>query len=719
MPQSIREVFQSLYEFAGGKNESLWNTPIDWSNPNTLTEPFALIEAAQHQSQYTSMEATLALSEGIFRDLQQARQTAQSDFERHMVDLAQVCISIVPMGLGCCTGRLGITHDWILRSLSDAMPAPAEVDFEIARLARIVEIDGAVPGLDIVRTVLEWIEHTFYYCRVRNVLPDLCHEVFPFCFALVEAGMETGYLEPAAYAAAHMLNWARYNSREETDRLVALLEGLYADPRMPNHLKRHIGLVFSTAVGELTQKAPNDWAKSVLRDCRQSLIGHEELQLMVCSLSGCDEALQKRGEITDALDRYTESLHRQSISRALLRYGQERLFGVISPLLKLLIENRQCDFATDILCRWYDVQDDRRTHGVLYCTGTHPDGVVFATERSAVTYACDQVRVLPALVQVTNAFLGITVTAGNVEDFVLEAPERPGVPNYEHSRDFETAIREHYQTDRVRTHFSEELGSITAMAMIPYQQHPLQAMLLKDTGITWPMIASLQNPKPDRHIKRALIWSGGTLSAAAEVETVAALLREHGVKVEAVDGSAANKDQFVEQYSDPSYDLVWVVAHGEFDPHNPHLAGIRVHATRAEVVTLVDLENIALAGDRRRLLMLNICDGATAGTLGGLCGPGLGPMLVSSRQTVISHVWPIDQRISSAYGVLLALGLTKSTSFFEAFQYAGLRVAREKSDLLQELEGHLGSTNEVVRRLSNRDVEADNIALWGCPVFLE
>ena len=55
-------------------------------------------------------------------------------------------------------------------------------------------------------------------------------------------------------------------------------------------------------------------------------------------------------------------------------------------------------------------------------------------------------------------------------------------------------------------------------------------MLLRDTGLTWPLLTSMEEPQSDRPISRALLWTTGVHTGEREIWQVKTYLEANGEK---------------------------------------------------------------------------------------------------------------------------------------------------------------------------------------------
>jgi hypothetical protein len=569
--------------------------------------------------------------------------------------------------------------------------------------------------------VLEWLDGFFYYSRRRSAFRELGHELFPAVMALTGRAIEAGRLLPAVSCACSALNWCVFNLRppEEAGWLARLLDELFCDFRVPSPFRKQIGILFSTMASQFLDADPRAWARRTLQAFPDALEGHEDVQLRLSAMEGIDDALARHDEVMGSLRRYATWVREQDASLVERRYGQERLFDIVSLLAKLLADNGRINFLIEVLQAWYDTPEPRRGSGLLMCLPTHRDGILYAVEGRTHLVRRDPDPSIRAGTDAANRFLGAYISLSHDADLPPHDPERPGLPDARRGPAFERSLREHYDVETVAAALVAVQDGVRAMLSIPGQPHPPQAILLRSLGRTWPWTGSLQEPLPDRPLRRVPLWPGGTFPEQFEIEAVVGRLEAHGATVEVIGQEDLTAERFRAAYADPAYDALWIITHGIYNRWDPHTAYLQLSPDPGQRMYLDELVEVPVPGDRRRLLVLNVCDGGTVATLGGVLGIGIAPMVASAGQAVISHMWPVDQRVAPAFGALLAIRLAGGASFFSAYSYAVRSLSGGRDNLLAELRAGLPQPSPLVEHLERRNFDPDNITYWGSPVFYE
>jgi hypothetical protein len=169
-------------------------------------------------------------------------------------------------------------------------------------------------------------------------------------------------------------------------------------------------------------------------------------------------------------------------------------------------------------------------------------------------------------------------------------------------------------------------------------------------------------------------------------------------------------------YEDPEFDVVWVMGHGEHNALAPHEAGLRI--TEEVVVGLPELLSFSIPNRGRRLLVLNICSGATPTVFGGLHRLGIAPILTSHYQATISHLWMINPTVAATFGAFLGAGLAKRQGFFQGYTNALRALHADRTDIQDMLRSQFSPNLGLVARLETT-IDFNNILHWGSAVFHE
>jgi hypothetical protein len=215
-------------------------------------------------------------------------------------------------------------------------------------------------------------------------------------------------------------------------------------------------------------------------------------------------------------------------------------------------------------------------------------------------------------------------------------------------------------------------------------------------------------------VRQVLFLGDNTMTSGLELAAVRCVFERAGIQVHDLQASEAS---FRAAYQDDENDVIWVGSHGEFEHLAPDAS--RLVLGEDETLDVSSLASLEVPSGDRRLMVLNVCDGAVSATLGGPAGLGIGPAIAGSSQSVVSNLWPVNPLVASTFGAILAAAIASGLGHQAAFQEAvqQLRGGRQGiQDALERL-GECGA--ELAERVRNQEsVDFDGMAAWGAPALL-
>ena len=203
-----------------------------------------------------------------------------------------------------------------------------------------------------------------------------------------------------------------------------------------------------------------------------------------------------------------------------------------------------------------------------------------------------------------------------------------------------------------------------------------------------------------------------------ELYLVEAAFKAAGAEVTMVAPETSDPADFLKVYEDSRYDVLWVASHGEFNHYMPHQVELRLAHDKSRVM-LDDVWNRAPNVDGRRLLVLNVCDGARFAEPGLLPRIGLAPGLSCPTQATISHLWPVRLLPSAAFGVCLAHQVAQGLSFFEAYCATLAALRKSAWQIGVDLEAVYGADHQLIASLKASNDDFSKIETWGSAAFYQ
>lgn len=609
--------------------------------------------------------------------------------------------------------------NWIGWALSPEIGDGLEAKVETARLQAFegVPFIATWPELPSLRVM--FFSSFFHYARARTAMRPIAQEFWPLAVLTVRRAMADTPLVQVqeALLATHLLEWAVKEDQGRAQELTPEVESWINNERLTREVRGHLCVSMSTLAGKYSTLPAVEWASIALAKFGDVLHQATRLQLHATAASVDDT---ESVDFTLAEMRAVQTEQKSSRSPVnFARYAGYMLDSVF-PLIRGAFLAGKYDLVIEALRAWYlpDAAESATTPSLLITvpfdsTGWH---VLSSFHHQHVTR--DSQQLLERLTRYTNEFYGIAKTVAYADNSNLSIPERPGVPLVDAMVDLEPTLKEVFCCADLDAGV-EDPHLISAQLVFPAECNPVQAIQLKAWNRTWPIASSLRTPLPDAPIRRALVWCGGaTMTEEMEAHFVAHVLRSSKVAVEVVVATEVDVLDFMQVYGRADLDLIWVISHGEFDHWLPH--DVKLQISHAGVkVGLEALWDAMPVRDTRRLLVLNVCDGARYVEAGAIPRVGLAPGLAGPEQATISHLWPVLPFPSAAFGACLALSLAKGLPFFASYTEAMRRVQAEPPVLAEVLRNEAGDGLELPQRLANRSDALNSIQLWGSAAFYQ
>lgn len=718
LPIRLRDCFPSLH-FPPVEA----NLQVDWSAPADFENVVDILWALHDQEVEATRDPSI-LAGKIVSEI----RSLKTRLPKHLgvLHLLQMAVCFRIMDRTMHSRELPQLWKWTIQSLHEEPVTDGAIEFRpFSNILDIAEISG-IYAETRDRYFGFWLV-PFFYCARKNGKPfhQLGDRLLPMAIRL---GINWLPYPSRAKAGAMILimafDWEalRPGDRRHADVFQALYK-LYNEGHLEDEIANLLGYMFATFVGERRGLNISYEARVVLNRYPKVIAPHEQLQLL-CSVTngGLENPHVYSADFADAIEKCHLELDGLSqLDAALRQYREGAIFSTMSILIRNLLNGGGYRFCLDLIRMWKRLPPSRFCQGnVLIVLPEQPHGVGYCYgEKIAVPgRTFEQAEAIWAeLLKASNKALGDSHQLLTNEDFELEPIDlgRRDVVDYSAGSRFEVAMKAAYIPEELEDSLAVSIPRCVGIALIPYFAHCLPALMAKYLGKTLPFVSSWEVQLSDRCIKRALIYAGNSISVDAEVSELKRIFSASGIDCEICNEGTDGWMRFLSLYEDDSFDLVWIISHGEIDPMAPHVNYLSPHSSaRVHPESMPEVPD----APTRRLLVLNICSGGKGAALGGLPDFGIAHTLVDSRQAVIAHLWPVNPFAAAYFGLLLASELVKSNSYFDAYSIVMKSISSNTVFPRGQLEA-LGCKQESMDRFEYNHPGWDNILNWGSAVFIQ
>jgi hypothetical protein len=281
-------------------------------------------------------------------------------------------------------------------------------------------------------------------------------------------------------------------------------------------------------------------------------------------------------------------------------------------------------------------------------------------------------------------------------------PTTTGRSQVELSNDYIKTIA-NFINSKELTHILAEYEDNTHFEYIEssWTNTPIVPILYNNTSHSYSISSGVPNKLPVRKVRKALIWGGGALQySEEEVEAIITIFSKYGIEYEVFDGVACNKTLFMEKYSDCSFDLIWIITHGEFNSDNPPYSCLQI--SEEEFITSWELQKLIPIYKEKRTVVLNACESGNAGVRYNSMGfLGIGPSISNEYQMILGHLWIVESLAAAILGTLTLNSYLEGNKLSNALKLAS-KIMRGGNDFIIDNLRGIDPNMNLTERVKNQ-----------------
>ena len=619
------------------------------------------------------------------------------------------------------TRELTQMHAWLVRSLNDKYIGDASEEVTIDLPYRFID-DVVISGSQYFdKVMVKWLGAVYYYCAEQSALDDFGVTYLELAIRACSLGGGANFNLDRVFLFSRLMTWTVQTSNPMADMLTRLCEAMVADVTVPVQSRARLAFTLTTRSGRLSKITQPDWAKFTLANFKGVLTSQEKLAVLATQWSGIDEMIGS--EILSEIRNMRSEMLIDTVSRLATRVLEDGRGEIIKPVISIALTGGNFEFVNSATAAWYGVDQDHSVVGerVLWQVPLYQSGYIGLVGTTNISLSRDSDICHAAIVGAENRFKGSSITVRGVPSAEMHIPERMGHPSHEFANEFESTLINAYLPYEVLNWLRENEKKISSQVVVPSSSHPIQGIQIKVLGTTWPLVASFMPPLPDAVVSKVAIWSsGGLLFPNHEIDVLSAIFSKANIVVDVYIAEGEHGKKFAEIYGDTSYQIIWLIGHGEYDCFAPKDAKLEVGAGGI-YVGMEELLHVDLKLSVRRLLMLNVCDGASHPGNGVLPRLGFAASLATPWQATISHQWPVAPLSAAVLGGLLACHIREGKSFFEAYKGMILDMlgANDLRKLANRINDAAGSETELANRLLHSSQSLTDFEHYASATFFE
>jgi len=683
---SVRSVLRSLVHIIDTNPGCIRRDIWDLDDLETFDDIAALIaNVQQHYAQGDGAEL-FARTEALLADLA-AVAPSPSDPRDVPLDFLRFMAALQALSFAIEHELYVHASEWVAAGLTEQRTTGnANVTFraDVRRIKSFVASDHPAIAAHGRITVLGWTTLAFTFFAKSASMREIAGPAASLCLPIaMRSYAAAGPLQRyALLAICSIYHWASTYEDPRGETLFEYLNKIYADGTHPFSLDI-LPFLAMRAVGRKDPDVP--MIRRYLARHSEDMGSSTRLNLIAALAEDLDRYDSVRHDLYSVLqDVHRSRSHRP---RVLQHRVAEEVSGVVQPIVASLSSERRVSEALKLVrAAFGDSADGGLSDALVVAPFALPRGTLWASStHTAVAGSAggkDRARVIETL----NAAIGSTYTYNPTTGFEDRHPEHFGDGSRLISATLGTAVAELLGLS--------ELKSLPTLPIFPLFNLPLplQATMLNVNGFTRPITTSLRVPAADRPVRRVGIWyhpidPSHDEFGEAESHSVAAAFEKAGADVVTWrSGSSDDLARFRTMYCRADLDVLWVIGHGSQQAFRPERSYLDVLQGR-EGVPFDELVELAVPGDLRRLLVLNVCSAAHPSTSAGLTRTTIAHATARWNQAVVAHLWPVTDMPAAALAAILANRIAGGSSFFEGYSAATEIMTRGNRAIIAALNG--------------------------------
>jgi hypothetical protein len=714
----MKKKFPTLYSIAKtqSKHKDIWEAELDFLDEEDLLKIIDVLQLEQILAQGTSPDDFLEICEITYSDIINLKTLNYNPNEQIILSYLQLLVGVNAVGYFNMKGMFHYSFDWINNSILDKKIISGD-DVDYSTDTFIDLLDSKLPVLteDAPSLVVTWLKELYYYSRAYGGHFGLAEFLLPFA---LQIGLRfNNDFDDNLELLLQLSPWANDNGNIEATSIIDnYLMGIADTLKITDTpiAKTIRNVKYYLAINN---KIPLDKRKTYYNEIKEySRFNAHERQQIASELYIFTKEEAFHNELKTGLLEYINFLQSRNLNVVEKSFEKSRIFRTIINSIIYLVNTEQISKLSNALATYYE-GDPLKGLECLFIIPNHQSGVLYSSIKGTVITRHDTRKEFPKLYELHNLLLNQLGIIKGKGDYVPKIPQRDlGFPNYKMGKAFEDFAQKFYNFKNISPFLEDNV--IKSLCQIEFNNAPIQSLMLKSIQKTLPITVTFNNPLEDRTIRRVLIWAFGTNTSEYEASVLQTLFSTCGREVVVIKQEEMNKELFLKTYNSKDYDVIWLATHGEFKPYEPHKSVIYISSE--QTIELSDLVSMSLDADKRRLLVLNMCESGMNADMGGIQSIGLGHLLTTKKQAVISHLWSIDPRVALAFAFLIANELNLNNNYFNSFCSAILEMIKGRTNILALMTEKIPSMIEIINRIRNGDnIDWENILNWGSGVFTE
>lgn len=707
----MKNIFEELYRQTELIDDTLkvWNYKVDTNNCENLLFVEASLYALQELFMNDCIESYLVFEKSILTDIAILKERYNSESYLEIINYLQLSIFSRSIKYYNSLGLFSYSFDSAILSVNDyKIKNEGDLIIEHDRFLQFLYSNNPYIKNNSGKLTIEWLTSIYYCSYSSGSFVKFC---FDFWDDALNFGMNSGIFSITKLRLlSSLITWSGNYKRNEKLNFNIFLLNEYEKLDWKNDLKIDVCMQL-ILLPEIPKNQRKGYFEELIK--KVQLLDHIKLHLLVNLTENLIDLKTNFNLILEAAKEYNTYKKKELNSEVLLTFERARIFKILNPLLILLGKTGETKKLIKILGCYYDVKGNL-DNSILFIFPNFVEGILYSYNKKVKLINQNTNILLKELIYIYNQLFSRTIAFIGDENDVLLPSRDFGIPSPNFSNKFEQKCLEIYNLNTFKEIY---FGKFNGILHLGLNTIPIQTLMLKHVGFTYPIVSSFNKTLKDNKIKNVLIWTSGSYTSYFEQLSLIYICVKHNINFSTFSEDQISKELFLNLYSSDQYSIIWIASHGEHKSSEPHKSIINISSK--ETVTIEELISNKPKSQSNRLLFLNLCESGINSETGGFRGVGFGHQLVSNQQSIISHLWMVEPKVAMTFGILVAIGLfANDKNYFDAYSFATLILLSGKDNIMLELRKEISELSDVLERIENTEnIDWNNILNWGSAVY--
>lgn len=715
----VKEVFKQLFKYSNRKSNPFWDIECDCENIESLIkiEIEFYLELDNLFKTYRQSEKVMPIVHSHFDEIISWKNKSELQKHKEVFSYLQFVWGLNVTSQLNIVGEFTYCYDVFVKSIFDkTFENGEEYDLSDIKPFKLIYFTNVYIKANSLSIIEQWFSNLYYYAKSFSGLNDWCEIFFEEVYYYLNESPSIKEYYPQYLS--NLFSWCEVNfDRKASNAILKIISKQFnlinwSNNLEMNNVKSLLGLQLLIAKDYEKNNKEN-----LYEELKNNISFHPLLKMQaIMGLCHDETSLIKHlDQLIESFKDYNDSIENQNLNVIEEIYEKARVFkNLLNGPITIASKGGNGIIVERLIASFYDIKIPEVPGHELIIIPNQLKKIIYFFNSELISEEKDTQKIVKELINIeNNAFNLFRVIKGGIKQEFNFSDKPMGFPNPSFADNFENKLLELYNFKKIEDFFDQ----IKTMIQFDLNSFPLQALMIKSIGKTLPINLSLSKKGNFPKVKKILFWSGFSQTSEIEKTALSEVFSLKGINFEVHDEESSSLNLFIKKINECDPEIVWISSHGEYHHYEPNRSEIKF--SERESISIREYNSLINTSNKRRLLILNVCEGGVHAQTGEFKNLGFPNLLAGYNQDVISHLWMAEPRFAYVFGVFIAIGIAFfDKNYFEAFEYSLTKVLSNKQNILDEIELIDAELSDFKDRVQNNDTTKwGNLITTGSPVY--